>query len=139
MIDVKELRVGNLVDNLGDIEIVDRIGNSFVGTNKCTDATDDITAIPITEDWLLRFGFEYSGIYKNKLMMVGSESGDFDSYSVFDTGPCTVFVGDDRFHFETCHYSDNYGSHHESKEIKHVHKLQNLYYEFHDSELELKE
>src|SRR5690606_23175982 len=84
MIDVKELRVGNLVlgyyayndENDQEQEItsvcrvlsIDSVGAheyplwvESIGKANDVEEYDGFVAIPLTEDWLLRFGFELSG------------------------------------------------------------------------------
>ena len=60
--------------------------------------------IPLTEEWLLKFGFERSGLYHVK-----SQVYIYDEYGLVDTG------------FE---YRFNY----RRIEIEYVHQLQNLYF-----------
>ena len=77
-----DLRVGNLVDIGGTHTIIESINNSllciksdnneyedyygyWVSTDLCEgEKIQDIKPIPLTEEWLLRFGFEFDIFYQ---------------------------------------------------------------------------
>jgi hypothetical protein len=108
--DAKELRVGNYLLQTNQIDY-DTLGHKrypdsviTVGKHLFTYEDEDIKPIPLTEEWLVRFGFEkvsgwddYKGWIKDYVEL------ECDSYG-FD-------------------YVNNI-----DKEVKHVHQLQNLYF-----------
>ena len=120
----EELRIGNLVNQAEDNFIVcvtgikRQDGGCYVyGNNKALDyecwyQIHKYEPIPLTEEWLLKFGFEFvdcsaNGVINNwkrgKFKIWDNKRGE---YSYFGT-----------------------------TEIKYVHKLQNLYYAIMDEEL----
>ena len=110
-----ELRIGNFICTIApcgvvDVKIVDA-DILYIAATRC----NDLQPIPLTEEWLLKFGFEYRNGYGYRL-----NGFDFIVIKVAD---------DIGFHF-------NYYSFH--VEIKHVHHLQNLYYAVKEKELTLK-
>jgi hypothetical protein len=92
-----ELRIGNLVSYRGESDcIVSNLGNSFealrmIGGNLQPYGSDDIREfkpIPLTEEWLLKFGFErygsiesgwfkrdYTEIYQDTRIQINVKSG----------------------------------------------------------------
>jgi len=81
--------------------------------------------IPLTEEWLIKFGFEK----KKHIYPDNSKSFDywFNSWYVrFDIDIGIIIIG--RLHFQDYQYLDN---------IKHVHQLQNLYFALTGTELKL--
>ena len=116
--EANELRIGNWVYLGRNIIAIDGIGKDFVfngSTHWNLDAPNLIKPIPLTEKYLLRFGFERSGLYhvKNQVHI-------HDEHGWTDTG------------YE---YRFNYTS----IKIKHVHQLQNLYFALTGEELTIKE
>lgn len=107
--DAKELRIGNLVNTpMGEFKIrgIDLDENNF--KDNCFDP------IPLTEEWLLKMGFEKTrfGFWSNKIIIRNS---------VIDT-----------FRFRA---SDSIGH----IDVNHVHTLQNLYFALVEEELTLKD
>lgn len=100
-----ELRIGNLVyDREGHVTKVENI-NPLVERTR--------TAIPLTEEWLVRFGFEfdeYSKCFHNQIAIYGNSKNGFTYNALF---------------FE----------HENLIEISFVHQLQNLYFAIEQSEL----
>ena len=91
-----------------------------------------IEPIPITEEWLLRFGFEENdGMYNNFVIPcdeVGSKHSARYVKSPFE---------DENGWFYNNDQSD--ASCYEIRKIEHVHQLQNLYFALTGNELKLKE
>ncbi len=120
-----ELRIGNFVmDRGGKILFIDhweyenKISEKRVdGLHPFTEFVEYLQPIPLTEEWLLKFGFEmeYSqltNIYKYFLVNApfGYSQGQFNVFT--QTGCFSV-------------------------EIKYVHQLQNLYFALTNEELEI--
>jgi len=65
MIKANELRIGNKVDYYGNIVTINSINDTDVGFSDYIPIDyplfDDINPVPITKDWLVRFGFEDDG------------------------------------------------------------------------------
>ena len=106
--EAKELRIGNLVYAFKTTWVIDQ--TDFVG-----DKISTYKPIPLTADWLLRFGFEQD---------IGFPIFSIDQYYIRIR---------DNFEFGI----DEEGGLHLS-EIQYVHQLQNLYYALTGEELELK-
>jgi hypothetical protein len=99
-----ELRIGNYVyDTLGKV-------NTYI----VKEPHNQVKPIPLTEEWLLKFGFERSGLYNVK-----DEVYVYDEYGLTDTG------------FE---YRFNYTQ----IKLKYVNQLQNLYFALTGKELTFK-
>ena len=113
--DAKELRIGNLIySRTGVIKVVDVI-NATTRKIEFDDSDDDYdlsecNPIPLTAEWLERFGAEFSG---NEVVIQGFVM------ELFRDGYC--YSGG-----EGCPFSPP---------IKYVHKLQNIFYEIEDKEL----
>lgn len=134
-----DLRMGNLFDDAGEVLFVSGIGISNViistATNDSVRKYSELKPIPLTEDWLLKFGFEkyqwcddcayipflgrhlmarlYNGkwhIFKTKVTIANSNQQYTGSVDIVDKGL-----------------------------IQYVHQLQNLYYALTGEELTIKE
>lgn len=115
---VEELRIGNCVhfdmnnpreDNEPEQGYVDHIITAKDLNDKET--IERLTPIPLTEEWLLKFGFEY-----NKTLDVFANDTEF------------IRLKDGIFWFELGSYS---------VPLKYVHQLQNLYWCLFAEELKL--
>jgi|ERR1700721_852100 len=109
--DVKELRIGNIVRIEHQESVQDEYCITGYDLYKMDDGTDiegtEILGIPLTEDLLKRFGFVYKdGHWRNGVITLN------------------YITTDEWFEFEFCfpftHWLKN--------NLKHVHTLQNLYY-----------
>lgn len=117
-----ELRIGNLIqwESTGDIESVVDIKTSSMKYHTINDINiKDCKAIPLTEEWLLRFGFSkydsgrFINFYREELIFgvtLNKETGKFN------------LAGEYTYDFP-CNY---------------VHQLQNLYLALTGEELEIK-
>ena len=129
MIKAKELRIGNLVFvNKKDPIKVESINDSGINLELVFD-TDviesgyimpqyligEVEPIPLTEDWLLKFGFD-RGIYWRKDWFEIQQSED--EFSLY--------------------IPDNYVGQEYGEPFKYVHQLMNLYFALTGTELELK-
>ncbi len=137
MISAKELRIGNLVhfnDKLyfgqeNEVVEIDTICESFI-TNKTTKNTVpgtylDYQPIPLTDEWLKKFGFE--------------EVLNFDFYkSGLSIDGTVVHFSFDFWRLGLDAYDQDLNDWIEiPKEIKHVHQLQNLYFALTGNELKI--
>jgi hypothetical protein len=107
--DEKEVRIGNYVnieDTILRIELQELYYNASI-----------MTPIPITEEWLLKFGFEKD--YSNYII----EAGDY-FHSIKKDGEEWIYSYDES---DACCY--------ELRSIKYIHQLQNLYFALNDKEL----
>lgn len=131
MINTKELRIGNLVygwieeddkDYICEVDCIDNVdvtenGLWISGVASSHEYYDEIKPIPITEDWLLKFGFTRFGDEGEYFEHVGLPALEFlnqgDSFKVF----ANDFI---------------------LTNIKHVHQLQNTYFVLTGEELTIK-
>tara|TARA_R110001606_G_C15242210_1_gene636398 strand:+ start:49 stop:411 length:363 start_codon:yes stop_codon:yes gene_type:complete len=118
--EAKELRINNLVYWNGRLETIDL--NSFGTQWNNSDGRllfEEYKPIPLTEEWLLKFGFFYDkieGVFLLNGVEIVSEKYNFN-YTVF--GWCEQVS---KLSFK----------------IKHVNELQNLYYALTQKELTIK-
>ncbi len=106
-----ELRIGNIITNTIDKEVFPcQLGDIENIINGWT----SYEPIPLTEEWLNRFGFEKTGNYKHTKRM----------FSV------VLWITEADYFF---HWTEG------NTRIQHVHELQNLYFDITGEELELKE
>jgi len=117
---VSELRIGNYItdefyDSFKTILKVESINEK--GVNDLTECNGRLAAIPLTEDWLLKFGFEKE--YSNYII----EAGDY-FHSIKKDGEEWIYSYDES---DACCY--------ELRSIKYIHQLQNLYFALNDKEL----
>ena len=141
MIQARELRIGNyLFDSLEDSGVIqiteikqmtpNKIGNmsiSYYGVNGgyCTTSLEEnitdneiedyfIQPIPLTEEWLLKFGFKKDGIYYENAHLQLSKMTSKNGYDCYCTDlDFSIFM----------------------TELEHVHSLQNLYFALTNEEL----
>lgn len=121
-----ELRIGNWFKNLRRNKEVTAGYNTFYFLSEGPLEEDDIQPIPLTEEWLLKFGFED------------------DSYAVFrkviDKGISISVSFQDYAHTMLCDHPVTIWPNDYSIPIKcqYVHQLQNLYFALTGEELEVK-
>ena len=125
-----ELRIGNSVffnknhneiGNITSIEtfLTDQFKVGFYNRIDIKYYCDEIKPIPITEEWLLKFGFEkHHSDYYNKIIMI-KEDGEIKIFPSFDVNLSSAISI--------------------SLFIKYVHQLQNLYFALTGHELTIKE
>lgn len=118
-----ELRLGNLLDFEGEVCIVREIDSSgavVLFNNNEEDWIDlfQFSGIPLTEEWLLKFGFEEAKniipIYNLGLISIYLESDSYPEGMVYFNSWCII-----------------------KKKPKYVHQLQNLYFALTGEELVL--
>ena len=126
--EAKELRIGNWVNLYGDY---DSQVTGLTNTKKvwcvnnphdenCAWETTQIKPIPLTEEWLLKFGFD-DGI------------NDYLAFCRFKKGNFVVVREQDIYSYP---YEDYEGNEFDL-ELKHIHQLQNLYHSLTGNELTL--
>ena len=141
----KELRIGNWINvtfsSIVKQQVVDCMCDSV--NTKCHESLpfDFIEPIPLTEEWLLKFGFEAKADshneYKKHFICDGDD--DYELY-VFPT-----FDLKDGYVCQLYNYYDYNGDKDDRERvclpipIKYVHSLQNLYFALTGEELTIKE
>ena len=103
-----ELRIGNLLDFEGE-------ALSFEFEFVKWDNWELFKPIPLTEEWLLKFGFTF---YRENMYDIKDFTFLLDRFTLWD------YTGEERY-FIAC-------------SINHVHQLQNLYFALTGEELEIK-
>lgn len=132
--EARELRLGNYLDYYGQYVIVLEIKrneniecgyfNDSIGFERKLSENHSPKPIPLTEDWLLRFGFEKTDFYDDVeacYILVCSDASDI--YVTFNEGVFSYGLG----------YQDF------NKEMPYVHTFQNYFYALNDFELSLKQ
>ena len=124
----EELRIGNLVTrgNKKHSFKIKEIHESSVVLEVYSRTLWNITIIepiPLTEEWLVKLGFEYRDYYKNYRIMAGDY---YNSVQLRDGK--WLYNGDSSD-------AQCYGI----REVQYVHTLQNLYHALNDEELTLNE
>jgi len=122
MIDVKELRIGNQLWNgvVVAIESEDVIVWDGFARWRQSKLIDGFEPIPLSEEWLLKMGFE--SVAFKQTNSVFYTVGDIDIFHYLDTNV---------FKFDMIILN-------EGIELKHVHELQNLYFAITNKELQTK-
>lgn len=115
-----ELRVGNVVNLLGSQAII--IPNDFQKWFQNAQGWENkaIKPIPLTEDWLIRFGF------------VQDESNQY-YWKNWGTNGVQILKYSDIYRRFTFELGQGF-----NKVLDNVHQLQNLYYALTENELEIK-
>jgi len=111
MIEARELRIGNYVKHFenGIVLTVGRTVAFKTPTNTIRVNVDDLDPIPLTEEWLLKFGFsknENRNVFENQVMLIYKQDGVF-WFDLISDSVC----------------------------IENVHQLQNLYFALKGKEL----
>jgi hypothetical protein len=131
MIKANELRIGNLVNYEQTTHLITCVNIDYtisIWVDKknqehlYTHQNNELKPIPLTEEWLLKFGF-------------GEELKD--EWKILVNGCWSFFI---------CYYENQYNhwvgcgaEYCHGKEIKYVHQLQNLYFALTNEELKIKE
>lgn len=129
----KDLRIGNYLTHKGKEFVVSR--SSFA-----TLKIDFSKPIPLTEEWLVKMGFENDGVLNNQTCLPGGGDNGFDKAIRYEDGNAnTVLYWEGKFYYVIDVNGDQYGDNYTVKQIEYVHKFQNIYYEWEDEELTIKE
>lgn len=129
--DKKEFRIGNIVAYCGDFVEITSLGEAGLTASKngivvnCIYDAVHLHPVQITEEILLNSGFEK--IVSKYPIPSGSVS--------FEREDMSLDQFEDDYYFSV---EDEISKNSQSKTIKHLHKLQNLYFELKDKELEIK-
>jgi hypothetical protein len=132
-----ELRIGNLVDLNSEITKIFSINEKGINhtidnwghfPNLEFESFESIQPIPLTEEWLFKFGFSATD-YKKGYIGIDHKAGGIITDFVL-TYPLVNGLFQKYFIWE--HSKFKY------QELKHVHQLQNLYYSLTGEELTLK-
>jgi len=140
MIDVKELRYGSIIQNKNEVWVVNDIFGASGLITVLPDsknigwhgrrAAHDYQGVPLTEEWLLRLGFEKEDKLFNDLSLyIGLWR------IIYGTWP----NGEKNFQLQADGGYDERGEMDLSTTTKYVHQLQNLYFALTGTELEVKE
>lgn len=120
MIKASDLRIGNLVYPFDDIQLVEYktiLSDAISVSVKDFENTEHLYPIPLTEEWLVRMGFEKDGY---------NYWAHSDKYfELRDKAPNYCFCV-------------NCGEYDCSEDIQYVHQLQNLYFALTGTELTIK-
>lgn len=111
-----ELRIGNITHEMFDGNWREVVVSSFDIYNQ-EEGFIDLFPIPLTEEWLLKFGFvanRYNDVFELYPLMFDCEYTDKGEWNI------------------------SYDGHPLSTEIQHVHQLQNLYFALTGEELTIK-
>jgi len=117
MLEAKDLRIGNYIMQDEEVKYVQSLSRSINDWDRTNGfRTQDFQPIPLTEEWLLNFGFEYhhDTPHPNKVFRKLHTEGFIDLEQIK-------------------HYY--YGGSFTSVECRYVHQLQNLYFALTGKEL----
>ena len=144
-----ELRVGNYLFCHRYLSIVQGVNSEVVIVLKCLNTlkviefgSNEIKPIPITEEWLLKFGFDNWGLgtqwnneFESYVRYV--RHNDLDGTSNFEIHYIKSTYGNSEHYqyFISCDEDDrlNWG-----EDIEYIHQLQNLYFALTGKELTIK-
>jgi len=122
-----ELRIGNLVAHkhlkggvLYDYDSITFIVENAISINSAKHVgrtIDSVKPIPLTEEWLIKFGFEYKEMYYQSEYLVALN----DCFMIIERVNGLFYVDAP------------------NNELKHVHQLQNIYFSLTGEELTIKE
>lgn len=128
MISANELRIGNLIDTYyGSVSCVTSIGKSEYNiTVKCGSVEGGLweqnaKPIPLTEEWLLKFGFDNTGSIR---IMIDTSA--YYLQIIKRTNDCLILSQGNEINSIL-------------KPVRHVHSLQNLFFALTGEELTLKQ
>ena len=125
---VSELRIGNYItyESRADTdEVMEVVAGSLYRINESDG--DGYSPIPLTEEWLLKFGFEERIEYEDFVIKIPSDHNDAErSFYIQLNGLSGLNYKDDSIDTESFHLNTI---------IKSVHQLQNLYFALTGEEL----
>ena len=77
VIDPKELRMGNWVDYLGETAQVEWVKSGIIKAGFFQAPPEEFNPIPLTEEWLKRFGFEFDTETDTWTLLTSLEFSDY--------------------------------------------------------------
>ena len=119
-----DLRINNFISDIHATDkfygVVNKVDKDKVYYNGFVSKIEDVRGIPLTDEWLLKLGFEL--LYTGKFRKVYDFAKDLrfgysDNHGLSNTQSAVTFVGNSFTH------------------IKYVHQLQNLYFALTQREL----
>jgi hypothetical protein len=118
--EIKELRIGNYISPLGigvtKVEGFCIWDNLIQSSNFAERSIEDFEPIPLTEEWLIKFGLKQSNLDIKRFYLLGTDLYFFNNKKIiFNAESSSLYV-----------------------ELKYVHQLQNLYFSITQTELEIK-
>jgi hypothetical protein len=124
-----ELRIGNYIGDKDDIAIVESIDKDGCMVQFINDEkqgfriSEPIKPLPLTEEWLLKFGFEKkeNGLFTKKLEYIYNSLKYCEDYKIW------IYYND-----------DNDAACNSIADLNFVHELQNLYFALTKKELTMK-
>lgn len=124
MINLQELRIGNWIE-------FSAYGSQFIQVDKLDNLEEHhYSYIPITEEWLVKFGFVKKE--KTNLYLISIHKFNLKKMCVYlDVNDCTIAMVD---YFSNLEKSELF-----PLNYKYVHQLQNLYFALTQTELEKNE
>jgi len=131
-----ELRIGNLIyDYANRLITVTGIDSVFTTCkeNHSKYLFDDIQPIPLTEEWLKRFGFEMD-THPNPFEYLEEWFIETDDPKSYTGKYCEFAITKEKRGF----WYDHQHNSTEERKIKYIHQLQNLYFALTGKELEIK-
>ena len=134
-----ELRIGNLILCRNETDRVCGIdekinGDAIICSDKYGVGESDIKPIPLTEEWLLKFGFESwncKGVYWIFEKVIYKKLDIEQKMIISSSGTCCIEEQEDHREVEVQKFIIR-------PDIQYVHQLQNLYFALTGEELEIK-
>jgi len=133
--EARELRQGNILDYYGqECIVLEILKNDYVefgyftdsiGFNRKLTEKHSPKPIPLTEEWLLKFGFESYNQKSYKLNIILDNKDTFLVFYSHSGGNIMMSINDPKNDYNLI------------REINHVHQLQNLYFALTSKELEI--
>lgn len=114
--EAKDLRIGNYIDYETEREIV-TMQITYEYIRLIHNGNKNFKPIPLTEEWLLKFGFEKEVEYKKKI--------NFSRFHLFQINASNPY-NDNKNEFKVNFYQSKQTV--ELCRIKYVHELQNLFF-----------
>ena len=147
--EIKELRIGNIINliNIGQCSIValERLDNNVlpVVSNEKREfkvSHNIIEPIPLTEEWLLKFGFKKHGAYEFYFDILNYETSNFFDEHIEKTNLQFYIYNEHKIEVKIDIDATNVEGEFEGKtlflkHIQYVHQLQNLYFALTNEEL----